>query len=484
MKILKKSIGMIFAVLFISGLLFITTDINVYGATITEGNIYVSTKEVSDVSDEDYFQTLEEASEYFRKEMVNRSSTISISISMNYYNNIVEDLFSLATGYSDDFTSSEGDYLKAHLLGYSGNIYSSSKGCTIVLNMNYLSTKDEEYKVNSEVKRVLDELNVYDKDDYTKVKAVHDYIVKNINYDYTFSNHSAYNAIVDKSTVCQGFASLTYKMLRELGLGVRYISGTGNGGAHAWNIVKLNNKWYNLDNTWDENISNDDYISYEYFLKPSNDFEDHNRDEEYNTSEFNEQYPMATSPYLGIISFTSDKSSPQVAGTSVNLSVNAVGEGVLQYKFLIRDNDKGTWYKLRDFSTSNKITWNANSVGNKTLYVDVKDKNGNVVRKELNFVVKNKDTQLKINSFTTDKASPQVSGTKVTLKADAIGNGALQYKFLIRDNDKGTWYKLRDFAPLNTFIWTPGAKGNKTLYVDVKDSTGKVVRKELSFIVK
>ena len=87
-----------------------------------------------------------------------------------------------------------------------------------------------------------------------------------------------------------------------------------------------------------------------------------------------------------------------------------------------------------------------------------------------------------INSFTASKTNAE-SGAKVTLTANATGSGTLQYKFLIKD-DKGNWYKLRDYSTSNTFVWTTGATGNKTLYVDVKDSKGNTVRKEMSYTVK
>ena len=87
-----------------------------------------------------------------------------------------------------------------------------------------------------------------------------------------------------------------------------------------------------------------------------------------------------------------------------------------------------------------------------------------------------------INSFTSSKINAE-SGTKVTLKANATGSGTLQYKFLIKDN-KGNWYKLRDYSTSNSYVWTTGSAGNKTLYVDVKDSKGNTVRKEMSYTVK
>ena len=182
---------------------------------------------------------------------------------------------------------------------------------------------------------------------------------------------------------------------------------------------------------------------------------------------------------LKITSFTADKTSPQASGTKINLTAKATGTGTLKYKFLIKDS-KNNWFAIRDFGTTNTTVWTAGSTGDKTLYVDVKDSTGKVVRKEMSYKV---ISSLKITSFTTDKASPQTVGTNVKLKANATGTGTLQYKFLIKDS-AGKWYVIRNYSTSNEVIWTPGSEGSKTLYVDVKDSTGKVVRKEISYIVK
>ena len=182
---------------------------------------------------------------------------------------------------------------------------------------------------------------------------------------------------------------------------------------------------------------------------------------------------------LKITSFTADKTSPQASGTKINLTAKATGEGTLKYKFLIKDS-KNNWFVIRDFGTTNTTVWTAGSAGDKTLYVDVKDSTGKVVRKEMSYKV---ISPLKITSFTTDKASPQVVGTNVKLKANATGSGTLQYKFLIRDS-AGKWYVIKNYSTSNEITWTPGSEGSKTLYVDVKDSTGKVVRKEISYTIK
>lgn len=244
------------------------------------------------------FATVADAGSYMRKELVKRTSIISVTVDKPYYNNMHKDIFNQAIADSAGGSSSEGDYLYAHFYGYLCNISYTSSYSTITYSMSYLSTYNEEQQVNTKVKNILNMLNVYNCDEYTKIKAVHDYEVKNIKYDYTFIKHSAYNAIVENKVVCQGFASLTYKMLKELGIKVRYITGTGNGGGHAWNIACINGKWYNLDNTWDQNLSILPDITYEYFLKNNADFNDHVRNLEYNNVIFNKSYPMDNISYV------------------------------------------------------------------------------------------------------------------------------------------------------------------------------------------
>ena len=185
---------------------------------------------------------------------------------------------------------------------------------------------------------------------------------------------------------------------------------------------------------------------------------------------------------LTVDSFNADKVSPQISGTKVTLSASATGgNGELQYKFLINDS-KGNWYKLRDYSTSNSMVWTTGASGDKTLYVDVKDASGQVARKEMKYTVKQKAPSLLISNFEADKPSPQVQGTDIKLNANAVGSGELQYKFLMRDS-KGTWSIIKDFSSDNTVTWTPNTSGNVTLYVDVKDSTGNKVRKEMNYLV-
>ena len=49
------------------------------------------------------------------------------------------------------------------------------------------------------------------------------------------------------------------------------VTGTANGGGHAWNQVKVDGKWYNIDVTWDDPIyywggTLTPILVYDYFL--------------------------------------------------------------------------------------------------------------------------------------------------------------------------------------------------------------------------
>ncbi len=74
---------------------------------------------------------------------------------------------------------------------------------------------------------------------------------------------------------------------------------------------------------------------------------------------------------------------------------------------MVKNNETGNWYTIRDFKESNTCMWYTNGIGNKTLYVEVKDELGNVIKKSLDYTIE--EPEINIESFTTDKQSPQKS---------------------------------------------------------------------------
>ena len=110
--------------------------------------------------------------------------------------------------------------------------------------------------------------------DFRKALFIHDYLATNCQYSrgcargetYDKIVHSAYSALCTEGgvTVCQGYAEAYWLIAKELGLDCRIICSDDL--CHAWNMVKVNGSWYQVDVTWDDMILIDTALSYYYFL--------------------------------------------------------------------------------------------------------------------------------------------------------------------------------------------------------------------------
>ena len=129
--------------------------------------------------------------------------------------------------------------------------------------------------------------------DFDKVKAINDYMIKNVRYDMdNYLNntipdisYTALGALEKKVAVCSGYAK-TFKLLANCaGLEAIYIIGDTPEGYHAWNQVKVDGKWYNIDVTWndgDYEIHEKGHYAcscYKYFLLSNEDFNKSHRPE-------------------------------------------------------------------------------------------------------------------------------------------------------------------------------------------------------------
>lgn len=89
-----------------------------------------------------------------------------------------------------------------------------------------------------------------------KVQIAHDLIIKKVKYDHDYENvfrhtqyhQSAYSVLCEGYTVCAGYAK-TFEILMN-GAGIDAIGVTSTG--HAWNLVCINDTWYQIDCTWDD----------------------------------------------------------------------------------------------------------------------------------------------------------------------------------------------------------------------------------------
>lgn len=243
-----------------------------------------------------------------RQQMVSRAAVINLYyhhdsvLTQAVFDQLCDDLFAKAIAHTG--VGKEGDYILWNCQGYTvgATQEASSQGSGydvhITFTFTYLSDADQEAQMDQAVADLLSSLDLSSKTDYQKIKAIYDYICSNITYDYDnlyddsyTLKHSSYAALINKKAVCQGYASLFYRLALEAGIDARVISGD-SGGPHAWNIVKIEGSYYNLDSTWDAGNT-----EYEYFLKNAKDFPNHTRDAAYTTAAFTSSYPIAATSY-------------------------------------------------------------------------------------------------------------------------------------------------------------------------------------------
>ncbi len=244
-----------------------------------------------------------------REEFVNKvRDTLKVgdaTLVMNYYGkddeletfvtSAVEDAFLL----DDIETTDDFDYLKYKYKGMHVDMRGFGSSYKVTYEFSYLESNEQTKVVNEQVKEIIKLLDLEYKTEYEKIKLIHDYIITNSVYDISTNQNTAYDCLIERTSACQGYAALTYKMMEEAGIPCRIISGSGLKEPHAWNIVKLEGLWYNIDCTWDDPVGavEQNYIGYDYFLKSNADFKDHTRDLEYNTDEFNQEHVMSGVSY-------------------------------------------------------------------------------------------------------------------------------------------------------------------------------------------
>ena len=173
----------------------------------------------------------------------------------------------------------------------------------MTFTMYWYTTAEQERELDGKVREVIEAMHSCGAvSEYEKLYFIYRHICDNVTYDYVHLNeagstgyklhYTAYAALINKTAVCQGYSALLYRLALEAGVDCRIISGFGNGGSHAWNIVRIGNRFYNADTTWDAGKD-----LYDYFLKCDVNFADHVRKDEYKTTSFYANYPMASKDY-------------------------------------------------------------------------------------------------------------------------------------------------------------------------------------------
>ena len=369
-----------------------------------------------------YFSDYDCAVSYLRKQMVSRETEINLNFPESWFTShkdgLYWDLLYDAMKCDDSSTGQEGDAL---LYGYAGCNVSYSTAGYIKYTMAYHSNAEQEAKLTAAVASAMTTLQLNGLSEAKKITKIHDYICNHVDYEYNSKEeqiYTAYGALCTGKAVCQGYAVLFYRLCKEAGLSVRIISGTGNGGPHAWNIVRIGSKYYNMDCTWD----GQDTATYnEFLLKSEADFRDHTRESwpvagshylDYTSAEFNAQYPMTEKSWdesttyayskeamSGAVTLKAEWNDP-VLGQPTTFHVSATG-GSGNYKFRmdapsysdpnqwafesVADPSRGEWMNYTSECASNDYTFTMTATGTYNFRFYVMDKTAEVTYLRVDF---------------------------------------------------------------------------------------------------
>ncbi len=233
---------------------------------------------------------LKDANEYKRKYNYDRFSNIesfipnSISDLENIFYNILNSgwddfIFYCPSEYeecADDVKQiSSNNKLMSNIAGYISpynsfsliNTTVSSYG-EIYVKINKKYSDKEITDTNNKIKSIINELNIKNLSIEKKIKAYHDYLIKNATYDKSFAegyknehpSTKANGALIEGQAVCGGYTDSMAIFLDILNIPNIIISSD----THTWNLVYLEDEWLHIDATWNDTENKN--FEYEFYL--------------------------------------------------------------------------------------------------------------------------------------------------------------------------------------------------------------------------
>ncbi|MBC8591384.1 transglutaminase domain-containing protein [Wansuia hejianensis] len=129
-----------------------------------------------------------------------------------------------------------------------------------------LSLKDK--KVYLKIQRIYNKIINQEMTDYEKIRAIHDYLIENSNYDLENYkkgkvpkvSHTPYGLLFKKKAVCSAFAEVFSIFMELAGIPCYFVMGEikdDERNKHAWNMVKLEDQYYHIDTTFNLNFKED-----------------------------------------------------------------------------------------------------------------------------------------------------------------------------------------------------------------------------------
>lgn len=156
----------------------------------------------------------------------------------------------------------------SYIMSYDGTAVAFSyheNGYDIDYTISKSNQQSLQKKLSDVVSKLVNEANKLETN-FDKELYFHDWLCQNVTYatQNTNSVYTAYGALVNGVAVCEGYSRAMQLLCENAKIPCTVVQGYSNGVGHMWNVVELDDGWYNLDITWDDD-SEYGIIRYAYF---------------------------------------------------------------------------------------------------------------------------------------------------------------------------------------------------------------------------
>ncbi len=304
----------------------------------------------------------------------------------------------------------------------------------------------------------------------SREKYIYNYICDSVEYwDGVQRSQTCYSALVDKISVCAGYAEAFELFCRYAGIECIVVTSSD----HEWNEVKINGKWYAVDSTWaDTSAERDDYLN-KATVNLSSTHVIEQMWYKYGAPTCDSDYVQDTTPYLeqaGIYVLNQSKD-----GIVCGMVTSGRNLSNVKYRWLGYSYKTGLWFVIQDWTINNEwLTWNPGTYGDYLVRCEVStvDDPSRVLNDNIGM---NHHPGIK---GICQMPNPNGGGYLIGLESYDNPNNIYKYELLVYDCTQQTWvYSTgRCSTAGNSFwtIWNPQYGYYWTLY-RIYDSKGNIL---------
>jgi hypothetical protein len=190
-------------------------------------------------------------------------------------------------------------------------------------------------------------------------------------------------------------------------------------------------------------------------------------------SEYSRTVAVTNVEPSGTVKINGGATYTRSAAVTLTLSATdpAPGSGVSSMRF--RNGGMTTWSPWEPYATSKAWTLTSGN-GTKAVYVQYKDRAGNIVTKSDSIFLDSVKPTGRI-SINGGAASTSTQTVKLTLSATDPAPASGMYQMRFRNHGTSTWSTWQAYGTSKSWTLTSGA-GTKTVYVQYKDKAGNIVQ--------